>query len=618
MALLQIAEPGKSAAPHQRRVAVGIDLGTTNSLVAAMRSGVSEVLADEQGRFLLPSVVHYGEAGSIELGDAAAKKANQDPLNTIASAKRLIGKGIDEVEPNNGYDVVAGPSNLAAYRTRSGEKTPVEIAAEILKALIDRAQKCIGDEVNGAVITVPAYFDDTQRQATKDAATLAGINVLRLLNEPTAAAVAYGLDHQASGIHAIYDLGGGTFDISILNLSKGVFEVLATGGNTALGGDDFDQLIAQWIAEQAGCGELGVHQQRYLNAIARAAKESLAEQDAAKIDLCEFGLQWHGELSLAQMNALIEPIIRRTLRACKKTLRDSGVDVTDIEQVVMVGGSTRVLSVREQVGELFQLQPLVSIDPDRVVAMGAAIQADILIGNRPDSEMLLLDVLPLSLGIETVGGLAEKIIPRNTTLPVSRAQEFTTYQDGQVLMSMHVLQGEREMVQDCRSLAKFTLRDIPAAVAGAVKIRVTFQVDADGLLTVSAQELTTQKLTQVEVKPSFGLEEVEIRRMLQESFASAAEDAVARALREAQVDGQRLLDALDAAIAEDGDLLTEDEAQVLSVEMDALRELVASEQKPEIENAIAHLNKSSEAFAAARMNASIEVALTGKSIDSLE
>jgi len=618
MALLHIAEPGKSAAPHQRRVAVGIDLGTTNSLVAAMRSGVSEVLADEQGRFLLPSVVHYGEAGSVELGEAAEKKANQDPLNTIASAKRLIGKGIDEVEPSSAYDVVAGPSNLAAYRTRAGEKTPVEIAAEILKALVDRAQQSGGDEVNGAVITVPAYFDDTQRQATKDAATLAGINVLRLLNEPTAAAVAYGLDHQASGIHAIYDLGGGTFDISILNLSKGVFEVLATGGDTALGGDDFDQLIAQWIAEQAGYGELDVHQQRYLSAVSRTAKESLAEQVTAKIDLCEFGLQWQGEISLAQMNALIDPVIRRTLRACKKTLRDSGVDVADIEQVVMVGGSTRVLSVREQVGELFQSQPLVSIDPDRVVAMGAAIQADILIGNRPDSEMLLLDVLPLSLGIETVGGLAEKIIPRNTTLPVSRAQEFTTYQDGQVLMSMHVLQGEREMVQDCRSLAKFTLRDIPSAVAGAVKIRVTFQVDADGLLTVSAQELSTQQLTKVEVKPSFGLEEVEIRRMLQESFASAAEDAVARALREAQVDGQRLLDALDAAIAVDGNLLTEDEAQVLGVEMDALRELVASEQKLEIERAIAHLNKSSEAFAAARMNASIEAALTGKSIDSLE
>lgn len=623
MALLQIAEPGQSAAPHQHKLAVGIDLGTTNSLVATVRSGSSETLSDCDGQVLFPSVVHFGEAGEIQVGRSALEKAVEDPLNTVASVKRMMGKAYDEVVANSRLEIVAGDAaqgrdKVPYIRTRDGDKSALEVSAEILKYLYQIGLQSLGDEIDGAVITVPAYFDDAQRQATKDAATLAGIKVLRLLNEPTAAAVAYGLDHQASGIHAIYDLGGGTFDISILSLNKGVFEVLATGGDSALGGDDFDHAIAQWIKTQASFENLNHQQNRYLLSQAKKLKESLTDADTVAIQLDQYDLSWRGELNRQQFAQLVDPFIERTLKACKRAMRDADVGVEEIEQVVMVGGSTRSLRVRQRVAELFHREPLVSIDPDRVVALGAAIQADALVGNKTDNEMLLLDVLPLSLGIETMGGLVEKIIARNTAIPVSKAQEFTTYKDGQTSMSIHVLQGEREMVADCRSLAKFVLKGIPPAVAGAAKIRVVFQVDADGLLTVSAEELSSGSSTQVEVKPSYGLSETDIRLMLQESFTSAAADAESRALKESQVDAERLLLALEGALQEDEALLNPQEIQALRSEMNNLRQLIQAGDRQAIDNGVESLNQASEAFAAIRMNTSIEKALTGKRIDSME
>lgn len=618
MALLQISEPGQSTAPHQHRLAVGIDLGTTNSLVATVRSGEVQTLPDEDGNHLLPSVVRYLDNG-VEVGADAVQHAVTDPTNTIVSVKRFMGRGISDLRILGSklpYHFVDADKAVPKIHTTGGDVSATEVSAEILKALKSRAVTALGDELQGAVITVPAYFDEAQRQATKDAASLAGLNVLRLLNEPTAAAVAYGLDSGQEGVIAVYDLGGGTFDISILRLNHGVFEVLSTGGDSALGGDDFDHVIAEWVLQQADHKQDPErHLVRELMRVARDAKETLTGQTQVEISIDVDELQWHGSLSRDQLNILIDPLVRKTLMSCRRALRDADIGNREIIEVVMVGGSTRVPHVRDKVGEFFESEPLVSIDPDRVVAIGAALQADVLVGNKSGEDMLLLDIIPLSLGIETMGGLSEKIIHRNTPIPVSRAQEFTTYKDGQTAMAVHVVQGERELVSDCRSLARFELRGFPPQVAGAARIRVTFQVDADGLLSVHAREENSGTEANVDVKPSYGLTDDEIESMLRASIEHAEEDIQARTLREEQVEAERVVEALDSAIQADGELLTDAEKKSITDARDQLIETAAGDDPAMIKKAISELEKTCEDFVARRMNTSIRKAMKGHAID---
>ncbi len=620
MALLQISEPGMSTAPHQHRLAVGIDLGTTNSLVATVRSSVPEVLTDEDGRALLPSIVRYLPNGHAKIGYVAQAAQTTDPRNTIVSVKRFMGRGLKDIAyaENLPYDFLDTPG-MVQLKTVAGIKSPVEVSAEILATLRQRAEDALGDELVGAVITVPAYFDDAQRQATKDAAKLAGLNVLRLLNEPTAAAIAYGLDNASEGIFAVYDLGGGTFDISILKLSKGVFEVLSTGGDSALGGDDFDHRLYCWIIEQANLAPLSDEDTSVLMVKAREAKEFLSTNAEAHVDAAlGSGEEVRLTVTAAQLVDMTRHLVAKTITPSRKALRDAGLTVDDIDGVVLVGGATRMPHVRKSVGEFFQSTPLANIDPDKVVALGAAIQANLLAGNRAaGDDWLLLDVIPLSLGIETMGGLVEKVIPRNSTIPCARAQEFTTFKDGQTALAVHIVQGERELVTDCRSLARFELRGIPPMAAGAARIRVTYQVDADGLLSVSARELRSGVEASIAVKPSYGLADDQIAKMLNDSFQSADVDMKARALREEQVDAERIVLATESALEADALLLSDAERAVVAELIAHVRLHAQGNDADAIRQAVAALAAGTDEFAARRMDRSVRIALTGKTLDQV-